>query len=271
MTTDSLTPSRVAVLERSDGRPTLSRLVRSEWIKFWSLRSSWYTLGGASAAMLVLSVVIAYNTGRNPIGLDPEDAVASAPLQGYHLAQLLVGVLGVLFVSGEYGTGMIRSTFLGAPRRVPVLVAKAIVFGAVALVIMVPTSLVAFLAGQAVLSHYGRGFSLGDPTALRVTLGTAVFLMLIGLLGSAFGWVIRRTAGAISALLALLLVVPALIGLLGHWGRDVARYLPSTGESFVQSLRGDNTLTPWTGLGVLVAWVAVALVDAAVQLRRRDA
>lgn len=271
MSTDTLTPPSAAALERADGRPTLSRLVHSEWIKFRSLRSSWYTLGGAAAAMLVLSVVIAYNTGRNPAGLDPEDVVASAPLQGYHLAQLLVGVLGVLFVSGEYGTGMIRSTFVGAPRRVPVLLAKAIVFGTVTLVTMVPTSLVAFLTGQAVLSQYGRGFSLADPTALRVTLGTGVFLTLIGLLGSAFGWVIRRTAGAISALLALLLVVPALIGLLGHWGRDIARYLPSSGESFVQSLRGDNTLAPWTGLRVLVAWVVGALVVAAVQLRRRDA
>lgn len=271
MSTETLVPPPVAATQRPDGRPSLSRLVRSEWIKFRSLRSSWYTIGGASAAMLVLAVVIAYNTGRHPAGLDPEDAVASAPLQGYHLAQLLVGVLGVLFVSGEYGTGMIRSTFAGAPRRIPVLLAKAIVFGTVSLATMVPTSLLAFLAGQAVLSHYGRGFSLTDPTALRVTLGTGLFLTLIGLLGSAFGWVIRRTAGAISALLALLLVVPALIGLLGHWGRDVARYLPSSAESFVQSLRDPNALAPWTGLGVLAGWVAAALVVAAVQLRRRDA
>ena len=272
MSTDIVTPpaetaSRPA---QRDGRPTLPRLLRSEWIKFRSLRSTWYTLAGAVAALLVIGIIIADNTGRHPAGLDPEDAVASAPLQGYHLAQLLIGVLGVLFVSGEYATGMIRSTLAAAPRRIPVLVAKAVVFGSMALVTMVPTALLTFLSSQAVLSHYGRGYSLTDPTALRVTLGTGVYLTLVGLLGSALGWIIRRTAGAISALVALLLIVPALIGLLGHWGRDVARYLPNSGESFIQSLRGDNTLGPWTGLGVLAAWVAAALVIAAVELRCRD-
>lgn len=131
MSTDIVTPPAEAASRpaQRDGRPTLPRLLRSEWIKFRSLRSTWYTLAGAVAALLVIGIVIADNTGRHPAGLDPGDAVASGPLQGYHPAQLLVGVLGVLFVSGEFATGMIRSTLAAAPRRIPVLVAKAIVFG----------------------------------------------------------------------------------------------------------------------------------------------
>ena len=94
----------------------------------------------------------------------------------------MLGVLGALFVCGEYGTGMIRSSLVSAPRRTPVLLAKVVVFGTVALVPMVFASVVAFLGGEAVLSHYGMGFSLGDPTALRVALGTGVYLTLTGLL-----------------------------------------------------------------------------------------
>jgi ABC-2 type transport system permease protein len=256
----------------TDYRVTFAGLVRSEWIKFRSLRSSWYTLAAAAAAMVVFGVLIGYQTGRHPANLDVEDTVASATLQGYALAQLLIAVLGALFVSGEYGTGMIRSSMVAAPRRTPVLLAKLLVFGTIALVTLVVASFVAFLAGEAVLSHYGLGFSLGDPTALRVTAGTGVYLTLVGLLGSAFGWLVRHTAGAISALLGLLLVVPGVFGnLLGNWGKDIARFLPSAGESFIHSYTAPRTLAPWTGLAVTVVWVIALTAIAAVQLRRRDA
>lgn len=264
-----------AVLERAeavDARVTVGGLVRSEWIKFRSLRSSWWTLGAAAGAMVLFGVLIGYETGRNPANLDVEDTVASATLQGYALAQLLIGVLGALYVSGEYGTGMIRSSLVAAPRRTPVLLAKLLVFGTVALVTMVVASLVAFLAGEAVLSHYGTGFSLGDPTALRVTVGTGVYLTLFGLIGSAFGWLVRHTAGAISALLGLFLIAPVIFGnLLGGWGKQMAKVLPSGGESFIHSYTAPKTLSPWAGLAVTVAWVVVMTAVAAVQLRRRDA
>lgn len=273
MNTETLDPpTRARPATPVAGPVTFGGLVRSEWIKFRSLRSSWYTLGAAAAAMVVLGVVIGYEVGRNPVGLDVEDTVASATLQGYALAQLLIGVLGALFVSGEYGTGAIRSTLVAAPRRTPVLLAKFVVFGSIALVTMVVASVVAFLAGEAVLSHYGTGYSLGDPTALRVSIGTGIYLTLLGLLGSTFGWIVRRTAGAISALLGLLLVAPAIFGnLLGTWGKDVAKFLPSGGESFIHSYTAPNTLAPWTGITVTVAWVVVMTVAAAIQLGRRDA
>lgn len=251
----------------------LARAVSSEWIKFRTLRSTLATLGVAVVGFVVLGLVIAYQTGRNPTGLDPEDTAASATLQGYLLAQLVIGVLGVLFVSGEYSTGMIRSTLAAVPKRIPVVAAKTIVLSAVVLTTMVVTSVVTFLVAQLVLGHYGHGYSLSDPTAVRVAVGTGVYLTLIALLGSALGWLVRSTPGGITALVALILVVPVLFGqLLGTWAKDLNQLLPSSaGESFVMSLRADHTLAPWTGLAVLVAWVAVGLTAAAVLLRRRDA
>jgi len=103
------------------GRVTFPRVVRSEWVKFRSLRSSWALLASAAAGMMAIGAVIGYTTGKNFAGLDAEDSAASGALQGFRLATLLMGVLGVLLVTGEYGTGSIRSTLAAVPRRLPVL------------------------------------------------------------------------------------------------------------------------------------------------------
>lgn len=251
---------------------TFPRVVRSEWIKFRTLRSSWVVLLVALAGMVAIDVLIGYNTGKHFAGLAPEDSAPSGPLQGYFLGQLLIGVLGVLFVSGEYSTGMIRSTLAAVPRRVPVLLAKAVVHGTVTLVTMLVGTFAGFLGAQVFLSHYGHGSALSDPTVLRVVVGTAVYLALIGLLGSALGWLVRSTPGGISTLVGLLLVVPVLLQILpGAWVKTVAQYLPAeAGSSFVSSVHASGTLTPVTGLVVLVLWVVGALGAAALLLKRRD-
>jgi ABC-2 type transport system permease protein len=256
-----------------DGDVTLARATRSEWIKFRSLRSSWYTLGGAFAALVVFGLIIGYNTNNNWSTLAPEDAAASGPLQGHYLAQLLMGVLGVLFVSGEYSTGMIRSTIAAVPKRVPVVLAKAIVFGAVALVTMMVGSLLAFGGAQLFLSPDGHGSGLFDAGVLRVVLGTGLYLALVGLFGSALGWILRSTPAGISVYVAFLLVIPVLIQVFpGNWPDDVARLMPGqAGEAFITSVNTDNLLSPGVGLAVLVAWVVGALGVAVVLLRRRDA
>ncbi len=243
----------------------------SEWIKFRSLRSSWFTLSAALLGFLAISLIIAFN-GRSGI-LAPEDSAASATSQGYMLAELLIGVLGVLFVSGEYGTGMIRSTLAAVPKRIPVLYAKAVVFGGIVFGSALVVSFVSFLTSQAILSTSHRGFSLTDPTALRVVIGVAVYLTLVGLLGSALGWIVRSTAGGISALVAVLLVLPVILQTLGgSWGASIGQFLPSAaGGSFLSSVRADHTLAPWTGLGVMALWVAAALLFAGWRLRHRDA
>ena len=255
------------------GGVTFPRTLHAEWIKFGSLRSSWAVLVTAVVGFLVIGLAIAYNTGRNRTGLAPEDTALSSTLQGYHLAELAIGVLGVLFVTGEYSTGMIRSTLAAVPARVPVLLAKALVLAAVALVVLTVTSVITFLVAQLVLGHYGHGWSLQDPTGWRVVLGTGLYLTLMALLASAFGWITRSTPGGICAFVGVSLLLPVLFGqLLGSWGRDVAEYLPGgAGQSFTTSLRVPQTLPPAAGLGVQAAWVLAALVVATVLLRRRDA
>ena len=249
---------------------TFARVVRSEWIKFWTLRSSWITLLAAVVGVIVIGQLIGYNTGKSFAHLAPEDAAPSGVMQGYYLGQLLIGVLGVLVVSGEYSTGMIRSTLVAVPRRLPVLGAKALVYGFISLVAMIPTCVLAYLGAMAFRAHYGHGVGLGGN--LRVVIGTAVYLALIGLLGSAFGWIVRSTPGGISSLVGTLLVVPVLLKVIpGNWAKSVGEYLPSeAGSSFVSSVRADHTLAPWPGLLVLVVWVAAAMALAAVLLRRRD-
>jgi ABC-type transport system involved in multi-copper enzyme maturation permease subunit len=255
------------------GKPvTQANVVRAEWIKFRTLRSSWAVLGAAVVGMIVIGLLVAHNT-RHLAGLAPEDAAASGPLQGYFLGQLLIGALGVLFVTGEYSTGMIRSSFAAVPKRLPVLWAKLVVFTVVVGVSMVAASVVAFVVAQAYLSHYRTGFSLGDPGALRVAIGTGVYLTLVGLIGAAAGWIVRSTPGALVTYIALMLVVPVLFGtVLGTWGKDVAQFFPGeAGGSFVSMVRDAPSLSPWVGLGVMIGWVVAGVGVAAVQLRRRDA
>ena len=256
------------------GGVTPTRVLNAEWIKFRTLRSSWYTLAAAVASMAGVGAVIGYTSSTATWSeLEPGIAAASGPLQGFFLAQLFIGVLGVLFVTGEYGTGMIRSTFQAVPRRWPVLGAKAVVFGIVALTAMTLASLAAFFAAQGFLGPDGHGSSLGDPGALRAVVGTSIYLTLIGVLGGALGWILRTTAGAIAALLGTLMILPLLVGFLpGSVGDTITKYLPSeAGEALATSIEQPDLLAPGAALAVLTLWVAGALALALAMLRRRDA
>ena len=153
------------------------------------------------------------------------DAVGRS-LAGVNIAQLAIGVLGVLLVTGEYGTGMIRSTFTAIPQRLPVIWAKASVYAVITLVLMVPSSFIAFLGGQALLGSHG--VSLSAPHAVRAIVGVALYLTVIGVLAVALGFCVRSTAGGISTLFGLLLVLPGLGNLLPtSWQTNVLPYLPS--------------------------------------------
>ena len=252
---------------------TFGRVLNSEWIKFRSLRSTVAVLGAAVLGMVVIGLLVAYNTRHLTANIQADDAVPSSPLQGYYLGQLLIGALGVLFVTGEYSTGMVRSTMVAVPRRLPVLFAKLVVFVVVTAVAMIAISVVAFVSAQGLISHYRTGYSLSQSGVLRVVLGTGVYLALVGLIGAALGWIVRSTPGALVAYIATILVLPVIFGnVLGTWGKDIAEYMPSeAGRSFVSSLREPHMLSPWTGLLVLMLWVVLGTVVAAVQLTRRDA
>jgi ABC-2 type transport system permease protein len=251
---------------------TVRRAIRSEWIKFRTLRSSWAVLGGAIVGMVAIALLVAYNIRHVGPSLQSDDLAPSGPMQGYYLGQLLIGSLGVLFVSGEYSTGMIRSTMAAVPKRFPVLWAKLAVFVGVTAVSMISISVIAFISAQALIGRYRTGFSLADPGVLRVVIGTGVYLTLAGVIGAAIGWIVRSTPGSLVTYFAIIVVLPVLFAnAFGTWGKDVAQVLPgAAGRTFVSSIREPHTLSPWLGLLVLLAWAAGGLTVALITLRRRD-
>ncbi len=251
------------------------RVLVSEWIKLWSLRSSLLTLLAAVLAMVVLAWLIGWATNAHWAEMHPDERAQFNPidrsLAGVNLAQLAIGVLGVLLVTGEYATGMIRATFSATPRRLPVIWAKAGLYAGVTLVLMLVSAFFAFLIGQHFLATHGT--TLGSPHSWRAIIGVAGYLTLVGVLAVAFGFLIRSTAGGIATLFGLLLVVPGIGQLLpASWQSHTLPYLPSNAGAAFYSARPDpGALSPGTGLLVLCIWVLAGLACAAVVVRRRDA
>jgi hypothetical protein len=210
-----------------------------------------------------------------------QDKLTFNPLEtsliGVATAQLAIGVLGVLMITGEYSTGMIRATFCAVPGRLPVLWAKTAVFGALTLILSVPAMLIAFFSAQAILAGhtlFGRDIavSISDPGVARVVVGGGLYLTLIGLFGLALGFLLRNTAAGIAAFAAILFVIPPLLNVLpASWDDAVSPYLPSNaGQAIMQFGSPSHTLGPWTGLGLFAAYTAGLIAAAALLLRRRD-
>jgi hypothetical protein len=254
---------------------TQLRVLASEWIKMRSLRSTRLTLLAAVVFMVVLAWLIGWATNDHWSQMQPDERAQFNPidrsLAGVNLAQLAIGVLGVLLVTGEYATGMIRATFAAAPRRLPVIWAKAGLYAAVTLVLMLVSAFFAFLIGQHFLATHGT--TLGAPHAWRAILGVAGYLTLVGTLAVAFGFMIRSTAGGIATLFGLLLVVPGIGQLLpASWQTHTLPYLPSNaGSAFYSANPDPSALSPGTGFVVLCLWAIAALAGAAIIVRRRDA
>ncbi|WP_112470662.1 ABC transporter permease subunit [Streptomyces triticisoli] len=271
MTTATVIP------EAERGQVTQLRVIRSEWIKLRSLRSTLFTLLAAVVAMIGLGFLFSYFTAERWSNLPPRERLAFDPtlvsLRGFFLAQLAVGVLGVLVVGGEYATGMIRATLSAVPRRLPVLWAKALVYAVVAWVLMTVASLTAFLVGQAALSDHHLQTSLDAPGVPRAVLGAGLYLTGVALIGVALGALIRNTAGGIATLFGVLLVLPVLAQALpSSWFDAVDRYLPSTaGQGLLHVQQQPHTLAPWTGFALFCLYALLALAAAAIALRRRDA
>ena len=256
---------------------TWPRVVRSEWIKLRSLRSTLYTLGASMAitvglGILFCSFVVARWGQMSAADRATFDPVGTS-IRGVLLAQLAMGVLGVLFITGEYATGQIRATLAAVPRRFPVLAAKLAVFAVVATVVSVFSSVVAFLAGQAILSADQVGVSLADPGVARAVIGAGLYLAAVGLLGMALGFIFRATAGSIATLYGILLVLPLMVEVLpADWQPHIAPYLPgNAGTAVMQVSREPHNLAPWTGFALFLGYVAVVVAAGAVLLRRRDA
>ena len=252
---------------------TQRRLLRSEWIKLRTVRSTVVALASAALVLIGLGTLISAFSGDGDDGPGSGGGALTASLSGMLLAQLIVGVLGVLFVSTEYASGMIRATLAAVRSRTSILRAKALVLAAVVLAVTAVAVPVAVVLGNAVYAGTGATASLTDPEVLRAMLGAAVFAAGISVLGVGLGFLLRSAAGGISVLVALLLIAPLMIQLVpGSIGDGISKLLPSNaGESIMSVETPDDRLSVGPGLAVFVAWVLGFLVAGAVALRRRDA
>ena len=270
------------------GKVTLFGVIRSEWIKLRTLRSTWYSLLVTVVMVVGLGTLFSalrahrFNQdnahvqfgGPGPrlgdLGLDP----TLVSLRGVFLAQLAIGVLGVLVITGEYSTGMIRSSLAAVPHRRPVLIAKALVFGVTALILTEVAAFAAFLLGQLALKSTHLQANLGTHEALRAIIGAGLYLTLIGLLAVGLGFLIRNTAGAIAAVFGIVLVLPLLANALPDpYSTDVSKYLPlNAGTQILVTMNPDHSqLSPWAGLGITALYAVAALIGGAIVLSRRDA
>jgi ABC-type transport system involved in multi-copper enzyme maturation permease subunit len=273
-----------AARHRSHLAVTQRRVIRSEWIKLRSVRS-WIIMAGAAAVLMVAFGALAASVasgavttpargggggGRGPFASVDPTAIS---LAGVTLAQLIIGILGVLIVSNEFANGLIRNTFAAVPRRLPVLWAKVVVLAVSLALLMVIASVVAFLVGQLILGD-GKNTTLAADGVLRAVLGSGLYLAGIGVFGIVIGAMLRNTAGSIAVVVAALLIIPGLAGLVlpTSWSDNVLPYLPGNAGTAFTSVNGSDTLlSPGAGAAVFVGWLVVLLVGAAVLIRRRDA
>jgi hypothetical protein len=256
-----------------------TNVLTAEWTKIRSVRSTYWTLLSVVAFTIGLSAIICavyvaqYDnlTVKDKVGFD----AASLSLTGGVLAQLAIAVLGVLVITSEYASGMIRATFAAVPQRLTVLAAKATVFSAVTIAVTTSACFIAFFIGQAILSAKDIGVSIGAPNALRTVVGTGLYLAVLGLLALGLGTLIRKTAGAITAIVGILFVLPVLSQLLPSSMDAIQKYLPNNaGQAIItggSTSGGDATLSPWLGLGVFFLYAVVTLGAAAFTLVHRDA
>jgi ABC-2 type transport system permease protein len=260
------------------GRVTQARVARSEWTKFVSLRSTLWSLGVGTLLTIALPIVFSAVTasrwshmsldersGRNPLDI---------ALAGVNVAQLAIAVLGVLVITGEYSTGMIRSSLIAVPKRLPMLWAKLGVYAAVSFVLMVPCVLIGFFASQAILQrHHILQIGFGDPGVARSLIGGALYVTFVGIFALGIGAIVRNTAGGIAAFAGIFFVIPPLMNILPtSWNDAISKYLPSeAGRQMFSLHQSAHSLSPLWGGALMLGYCAATVVVAAVLPVRRDA
>jgi ABC-2 type transport system permease protein len=280
ITTTAIPGHRPTLPIAATGHIRAASVVRSEWIKLRSVRSTWWTLG----VMAVLTVGISAIAGATipsrwtsmslgeRLTFDP----TSISLRGLLFSELVVGVLGVLVMSAEYGTGTIRATLAAVPNRPLVLAAKAGVFAVVALVVGEILAFAAFLLGQSLLTSPATHATLGQPGVLRAVVGGGLVIGVLGLFALGLATIIRHTAGAITAFVGSLLVLPIVTEALpSSINRPIGKFLPFNISDAMTSVRPSfgpaTTFSPWAGFALLCLYAAVALGVGAWLMVRRDA
>ena len=266
-------------LPRYDGKGKVTqwRVAVSEWTKLHSLRSTRWSLLVAVVLTIGLPALFAAITSSHWGSMRPHERADRHPLDialaGVNLSQLAIAVLGILVITGEYSTGMIRASFTAVPKRLPVLWAKLGVFAVVTFVLMLPSVVIAFFASQAILGrHHILQISFSHGGVARSVVGGAVYLVLIGVFALAIGAMLRNTAGAIATFAAIFFVIPPLLNILpSSWNNAISPWLPdAAGRSIFSLTHGAHSLSPGAGLALFAGYTALAIAIAAVLLVRRD-
>ena len=258
------------------GPVTQIRVIRAEWAKLRGLRSTWWC--ALIAVVLIVGLSAAIAGSGAPYKISAANSAAGGitiSLVGILFAQLLLGMLGVLAFSGEYGTGMIRATLAVVPSRLPVLWAKLIVLVGLILPLSLLAAVAEFFTATALeSSRGGSAISLTDPGVLREVVGASLYLTVIAVIGVALGALLRRTAAGLSVFAAMFLVVPLVAAYLPQSIKGFAPYLPSNAGGTIWGagkLFGGHQLGSWTGFAFLCGYAVVLTGLAAWRLRSRDA
>lgn len=257
-------PSRVGV--------TPARVLRSEWHKFWTLRSTWITLSATSVLILATGLVMAVGHEPDGGGIGGVGDPVVLTLLGIQFGQIILTVLGVLVSAGEFSTGMIRASLTAVPARLPVLWAKAVVFAAVTLVVGTITVFATFLLAQLFLADTDMSAALTDPGIARAVAGTAVALTLLGVLGLGLGALLRSVPGAIGTFFAGVVILPEVLSAVPSDAvKNAVAYFPARASESLGTVRQvDGGLSDGMALLALCLWAAAALGAAGWLLRRRD-
>jgi ABC-type transport system involved in multi-copper enzyme maturation permease subunit len=272
MTAAVMTDRPAAYTPPAEYRLSAAGLLRSEWTKLWSLRSTWIVLLSAVVFSAGLGALIAASFPDDQAVGGAATAI-DVSMAGIALASVFVAVLGILTVTGEYTTGSIRSTMSAAPKRLGVLFAKAAVYGAVVAVLFTAMVFVTFFLTQALFGDNGLGgVSLGDDGVLRALFGYGAMIVYLALLALGIGAILRNSAGSIGFYIGVIMILPQLANLLPwSWVRDVTPYAPGNVPNtlvLVDPSAGVLSLgESWLWMGI---WLVVTYGLAGVLLKRRD-
>lgn len=262
------------VVERGDvARPSFVAVLRGEWLKLRTVRSTWWTLLATFVLGAGLTILMCWGNADWLASADADESPGSFITWGMMVAQITAVVLGALVVTTEYGTGMIRTTFAAVPARGRVLAAKAVLVAVVFFVVGTGTALVGYAGGNYFLDREGIGMAL-EGDVLRSMYGSGLYLAGIGIFTLAVGFLLRHTAGTISVVLALMLILGNMVNLVpGAVGEWLTKLMPGNAGSAVSTpvAFNPNLLDPWPGFGVFLVEIAVLLAAAYVVVRRRDA
>lgn len=271
--TATLTESGSLLVAPDVRRPGLVEALRAEWVKLRTVRSTWWTLVATFVLGAGLTILMCWANAGWLASAEADESPGSFITWGMMIAQITAVVLGALVVTTEYGTGMIRSTFAAVPCRGRVLAAKSVVLVTVLFVVGTVTALVGYLGGNYFLDREGIGMAL-EGDVLRSMYGSGLFLAGIGLFTVAVGFLLRHTAGTISVVLALMLILGNMVNLVpGTFGEWLTKLMPGNAGSVVATpvSFNPNLLDAWSGFAVFGLEIAVLLAAAWVLVRRRDA